>query len=811
MICPSCGHHNLNENAPFCGGCGKPLVVSSESSESSGLSHAIGTGKQPATKSRKWIGGITAAFVCLAIAVAVVISVRHFRGGTPGMSTPKSSMSGSAGLSSSTSPPSTPAPSAPDSSTSGSSTASSPGGGLPAAGSSPSQVANLLSLAMGGNVDKVSSEANVTGFLATELLDDLPNDDGEAGWAAQAHFPQEIVLSFFGHQPALISSVQIRPADVSYHDSRAKDVEIWTSNESEDAGFSQVARKTFAEDGGEETLSFTPVQARYVKIRVLSNYGSDQFVALGRVKVTEASGNGYTPLLQRNPDLAALVGGALIETVFKPGPVNSAVVKATPDTVGACQPNMAALPRAQNASRKVLVIGVNYLLEAGRTGWDEVRGWFDHGGAALIWHEPRWATPARLLNAEGFDTVVLSEVCDIKTSVSDEFKRALVAWVMQGHKLIIRDSDGCVPGPDYTFLPYRFVTNNVACGCEGHHLTFVEENSIGNAQPKDPGFLDLDKFASAPNELGDSNVIVDWDANWCGHMITTNAKDVTGFVEAYAHLGRGLIIYDGFDRDNHSINEYRRLVMQELEQPFDPDGLSCSSKVGHFVVTTDLKLHDQPVSSGKAYAYPLTVFANQAYKGELKMSVSSNPPDPTLSFHFDADNIALKDISKTRLTVATTAQTPAIPRALEVRATDTKGESNALCLEWTEVAAGPTEESIKAELDKTGRAILYINFDFNKASIRPDGRPIIAQVVKLLVDNPDMQLAINGHTDNVGAHDYNVQLSGARAAAVLKALEKAGISASRLDSGGFGPDQPIADNNTEKGRAKNRRVELVKK
>jgi outer membrane protein OmpA-like peptidoglycan-associated protein len=122
----------------------------------------------------------------------------------------------------------------------------------------------------------------------------------------------------------------------------------------------------------------------------------------------------------------------------------------------------------------------------------------------------------------------------------------------------------------------------------------------------------------------------------------------------------------------------------------------------------------------------------------------------------------------------------------------------------------PTEQSIKAELDKHGRVVLYINFDFNKATIRPDGKPIIAQVVKLLDDYKTLQLSIGGYTDNIGTYDYNIKLSTERAAAVVDALASAGVARTRLSSAGYGPNSPIADNKTEKGRAKNRRVELVK-
>jgi len=122
----------------------------------------------------------------------------------------------------------------------------------------------------------------------------------------------------------------------------------------------------------------------------------------------------------------------------------------------------------------------------------------------------------------------------------------------------------------------------------------------------------------------------------------------------------------------------------------------------------------------------------------------------------------------------------------------------------------PEVNELKAALDKDGHVALYINFDFNKATLKPDAQPVIAQVLALLKANPTLKLSIQGHTDSIGAHDYNVTLSQARAAAVVAALKTQGIAAARLTSAGFGPDKPIAPNDTDIGRAKNRRVELVK-
>jgi outer membrane protein OmpA-like peptidoglycan-associated protein len=114
-------------------------------------------------------------------------------------------------------------------------------------------------------------------------------------------------------------------------------------------------------------------------------------------------------------------------------------------------------------------------------------------------------------------------------------------------------------------------------------------------------------------------------------------------------------------------------------------------------------------------------------------------------------------------------------------------------------------------INLAGRVALYINFDTGKAAIRPDSRQIIDQIAGMLNDEPALNITVEGHTDSTGDPAGNLRLSEMRAAAVVAALVERGIDGARLSAVGYGRTKPIANNGTEEGRAKNRRVELVKK
>jgi outer membrane protein OmpA-like peptidoglycan-associated protein len=120
--------------------------------------------------------------------------------------------------------------------------------------------------------------------------------------------------------------------------------------------------------------------------------------------------------------------------------------------------------------------------------------------------------------------------------------------------------------------------------------------------------------------------------------------------------------------------------------------------------------------------------------------------------------------------------------------------------------------SLANDINRTGHASVYgIYFDTGKADVKPESDATMKEIAKLLQGDSKLKLYVVGHTDNQGALDMNMELSRKRADAVLAALTtKYGIPAGRLRSYGCGPYSPVASNDNEDGRAKNRRVELVK-
>jgi OmpA-OmpF porin, OOP family len=142
------------------------------------------------------------------------------------------------------------------------------------------------------------------------------------------------------------------------------------------------------------------------------------------------------------------------------------------------------------------------------------------------------------------------------------------------------------------------------------------------------------------------------------------------------------------------------------------------------------------------------------------------------------------------------------------------GDGNAYELVVAERQAMKQEVVANELLDKIakdGFVAINVTFDTGKATIKPESDALLNQVAAALKSAPELKLEVAGHTDNVGGPEANQKLSEDRARAVVAALVARGIDGSRLSARGYGQSSPVADNRTEDGRAKNRRVELVKK
>ncbi len=163
----------------------------------------------------------------------------------------------------------------------------------------PAVDVNIAAADMGGAVEELASNYG-PGFTGRRLVDGLPDTTwiAETGWWITFEYPLDAVFSFFEREPAWIKAVTIAlPADPA---SAPKDIEVWTSMTDPYQNFSRVATATLEAKPGEQTVEFDPVEAKFVKLRVLSGV-APKALEIAEVKIIESDHRGYTPLFERAP------------------------------------------------------------------------------------------------------------------------------------------------------------------------------------------------------------------------------------------------------------------------------------------------------------------------------------------------------------------------------------------------------------------------------------------------------------------------------------------------------------------------------
>ncbi len=234
-----------------------------------------------------------------------------------------------------------------------------------------------------------------------------------------------------------------------------------------------------------------------------------------------------------------------------------------------------------------------------------------------------------------YDTAVLnmaSQGMQCNSSILSAAQQAdIIAWVGSGRKLIIYDSE-CSTGVDYSWLPFSFETANPgATGTTGGTLTIVEDNTLSSPDPVSPYYINTADVAASTDAVGDMNVMVTLDANWCIDMSGTNVLAITGPVQTYAKYPTGtdvgLILYNGLDMDFLSFApnaNLREIWVQQLQQPFDPSNLPCGFTV--VGITLDPETAENNVGEDHTVTATLSDLLGEPQEGvEVSFEVTSGP------------------------------------------------------------------------------------------------------------------------------------------------------------------------------------------
>jgi OOP family OmpA-OmpF porin len=265
-----------------------------------------------------------------------------------------------------------------------------------------------------------------------------------------------------------------------------------------------------------------------------------------------------------------------------------------------------------------------------------------------------------------------------------------------------------------------------------------------------------------------------------GYGTQKNENSLTGLTGTYFPINR--------DEDK---GEYNILNAEEAKNAYDHYANIYLKQEGTLVYGCQEQGENDRFDGGIEGSLAQIVWTYPPEK-DVEKAVLSFSPDGKLMFHTKfndqgglADHTAYQRVRET------------LGKCQNIKGFDGSGDG------------GKTQ--IEEELEKDGRAVVYgINFDFNSDRLRDESKTVLDKIVAILKQNPNWKMTVEGHTDNIGGEAFNQTLSEKRARAVVDFLTGAGIEPARLSASGKGFSNPVASNDTELGRAQNRRVELVK-
>jgi outer membrane protein OmpA-like peptidoglycan-associated protein len=622
----------------------------------------------------------------------------------------------------------------------------------------------LAAAAVGGNKRPSTSIPGGTDIAALEFGGDIESITGTYGpghtgrtlidastgsvWQPEGKalsFPQDIVISFFAQDLAVVSAISVTMPPERTHG--PKDIEVWTAKDDSMIAFSKVATATLTSAKPVALVSFTPVEARFVKLRVLSS-SEPGVLEISKIQVSEGSRPGYTSLRARHPEIAGW----------------------------------------KYSARFAAQRGIEWLQPAA-VEWQRNNQCF----GCHVQAQAAMGLAVATRNGYLVSRAALQELTD--------YMRLLQDTDGSESNMLLLDNQSVMTAqlaPKSTHTP----TDQPITATQFAAMSFAYLDQMGGNR-RDPALLKfVDWLASRQQSTGE--VTPDLDrAPICQGSFVTTANAAVAFMQAFTETGDA---------------RYQKAASKAVD--FIAAGKPETTQDKVFTIVA-LSRFGSPQQQSLATALVARLKKEQGATGGWSESHGSPGPNAFATgqvlYAFKESGVDTRSpefVRGVKYLLGTQEDTGAWPG----QNTASNQPSEFAPTMWAVIGlAGsfgevedPTAESLKSQLDQTGRAVLYINFDFDKSTIRPDAKPIIDEVVKLMTADRSLTLTINGHTDNVGQHDYNVRLSQTRAAAVVSALIAEHIAPSRLSSGGFGPDQPIDDNDTEKGRAKNRRVELVK-